>query len=68
MTLGSIRSGDVVRCDVRGDRFFGLVTGPASGGVITVDSLTGRPIPAHALKARQVIGHWRQRKGSVAVG
>lgn len=64
MQLGTIREGDIVACDVRGDRFYGLATAGASGGVVTIASLTGRPIPATAVKARQVVGHWRKSKAS----
>lgn len=64
MQLGAIREGDIVLADVRGDRFYALVSAGASGGVINIGSLTGRPIPAHALKARQVVGHWRKSKAS----
>lgn len=63
MNLASVKSGDVVRCDVRGDRFWGLVTDKRPGEV-AVESATGRPIPAMTITARQVVGHWRQAKGS----
>lgn len=74
MTIGRIKEGDVVHCDVRGQRFFAIV---GQGGD-AFDTVTGRPrkllilrqmngraIPTHTVKPRQVIGHWRMRKGSV---
>lgn len=70
MRLGSIKANDVVLADVRGDRFYGLVTEPAGMDevlrrrVLTVSSLTGRPIPTRFLSATQVIAHWRRAAGS----
>lgn len=64
MTIGGVRVEDLVRRDVRGDRFWAKVIGEADGGKLTIESLTGRPIPAMHVSARQVVGHWRMRKGS----
>jgi hypothetical protein len=68
--VASIRARDVVLADVRGDRFYGLVTEPVAMNevlkrrVLTVSSLTGRPIPTRFLSANQVIAHWRRAAGS----
>jgi hypothetical protein len=68
--VASIKAGDVVRADVRGDRFYGVVTEPMAMNevlkrrVLTVSSLTGRPIPTRFLSATQVIAHWRRAAGS----
>jgi len=70
MKLASIKARDVVLADVRGDRFYGLVTEPVAVNevlkrrVLTVSSLTGRPIPTRFLSANQVIAHWRRAAGS----
>jgi hypothetical protein len=70
MKLASIKARDVVLADVRGDRFYGLVTEPVAMNqvltrrVLTVSSLTGRPIPTRFLSANQVIAHWRRAAGS----
>ncbi|MBS1895458.1 MAG: hypothetical protein JST59_29515 [Actinobacteria bacterium] len=70
MKLAPIKARDIVLADVRGDRFYGLVTGPAEMDevlrrrVLTVASLTGRPIPTHRLSATQVIAHYRRAAGS----
>jgi hypothetical protein len=70
MKLASIKARDVVLADVRGDRFYGLVTEPVAMNevlkrrVLTVGSLTGRPIPTRFLSATQVIAHWRRAAGS----
>jgi len=70
MRLASVKEGDIVLADVRGDRFYGLVTKPAAMNealrrrVLTVTSLTGRPIPTCLLSASQVISHWRRAAGS----
>jgi hypothetical protein len=64
MSLAVIRAADIVCCDVRGDRFYALVKGEAAAGKLPISSLTGRPIPALRVTARQVIGHWRRSKAS----
>lgn len=66
MTIGSVRAGDLIRCDIRGDRFFAIVvTGPGADKKVTIESANGRPIPSLVVGARQIVGHWRKRKGSV---
>jgi hypothetical protein len=64
MSLAGIREGDIVFCDVRGDRFYAAARGRAYEGKVPIVSLTGRPIPALRVTARQVIGHWRKSKSS----
>jgi hypothetical protein len=65
MTIGSVREGDMVRCDVRGDRFWAIVLGDVGDDKkIPIGPLNGRPIPSFRVGARQVVGHWRKRKGS----
>jgi hypothetical protein len=64
MSLAGIRGGDVLRCDVRGDRFYALAKAQAVEGKVPIESLTGRPIPALRVTARQVVGHWRKSKAS----
>jgi hypothetical protein len=64
--IGSVRTGDLVRCNVRGDRFLAYVREPVAYNtsvrkrVLTVTSATGRPIPSTWVSARQVIGIWRK--------
>lgn len=61
MRLATVRPDDIIRCDVRGDRFYALVTGePGKAGVPIASLIAGRPIPARRVKASQVIGHWRR--------
>lgn len=68
MQTNSIREGDIIRCNVRGDKFFALVRSPVSYNdglrkrCLEVASLTGRPIPSRFVTPRQVIGHWRQSR------
>ncbi len=64
MSLAGVRAGDVLCCDVRGDRFYALAKAAAAEGKVPIASLTGRPIPALRVSARQVIGHWRKSKAS----
>jgi len=64
MSLAGVRASDVLCCDVRGDRFYALARAAAAEGKVPIASLTGRPIPALRVSARQVIGHWRKSKAS----
>jgi hypothetical protein len=67
MNLASVCPEDIVLCDVRGDRFYALVREhdrQAGRAPLTIASLTGRPIPAYHVTARQVVGHWRKSKAS----
>jgi hypothetical protein len=64
MSLAGIRAGDVLCCDVRGDRFYAVAKAAATEGRVPIASLTGRPIPALRVSARQVVGHWRKSKAS----
>jgi hypothetical protein len=64
MTLAGVRRGDIVYCDVRGDRFYARVRDEVAEGRLPIESLTGRPIPALRVSARQVCGHWRRSKAS----
>lgn len=69
VNLTGINKQDIVLCDVRSDRFYATVTahlpkGDANGKPLAIESLTGRPIPAYHVSARQVVGHWRKAKGS----
>lgn len=67
MNTAGIKIGDIVECDVRGDLFYGLVTQPLHRDevlrkkVVTVRSLTGRPIPTGYVTAFQIKKHWRLR-------
>lgn len=68
MQSSNIREGDIIRCNVRGDRFYATVRSPVSYNptmrkrCLEVASLTGRPIPSKFVTPRQVIGHWRQSR------
>lgn len=67
MNLASVCAGDIVYCDVRGDRFYARVEQHdrrKGAAPLRIESLTGRPIPALHVKARQVVGHWRKSKAS----
>lgn len=66
MTLAGIKEGDVVQADVRGDRFYAVVSEKDRGELLV------HPIPGNGrsgvrlLTARQVIAHWRRAAGSRA--
>jgi hypothetical protein len=59
VTLTGIRSGDIVECDVRGERFFAFASSNGKGE-IEVESLHCHRF--RIVTARQVVGHWRKRK------
>lgn len=68
MEAATIRAGDIVQVNVRGDKFFASVQSPVSYSqevrkrVLEVKSLTGRPIPTKFVTPRQIVGHWRQSR------
>lgn len=71
MNSTGIKAGDLVRCDVRGGRFWARVSAPMReveglGKRITLEALLGHRehLPAKWVTSRQVIGHWRERRGS----
>lgn len=58
MNISPIKTGDLVRCDVRGERFVAEVVGKEDGSLALEP--VGRPfLPAYQVKARQVVQHWR---------
>lgn len=70
MSTAGIKAEDIVRCDVRGDRFWAIVTKALEYDdvmkkkVIRIASLTNRPIPTQTVTGFQIIGHWRKKAGS----
>lgn len=63
MNISTVRAGDLVRCDVRGDQFFAEVTERESGELKLAP--VGRTfLPAYRVKSRQVIAHYRKSKRS----
>lgn len=60
MTLTSVRPGDIVRCDVRGQVFYAEVMAkevaleimPIGPGTITYRTVTARQVVAHYRKSR----------------
>jgi hypothetical protein len=59
--LAGIRSGDVVECDVRGERFYALVAERAGASELGVNQLYGSG-RYRLVRARQVIAHWRRAR------
>ena len=66
MNITGIKSGDIVHCDVRGYRFYALVTDSSTRGSLRIESLSRLAVPTFQVKARQVVGHWRKSKQSKA--
>lgn len=66
MNISTIRPGDIVYCDVRGDRFYALIEetdmyrpGMKNTG-LSISSLTRRPLPTSFVNSRQVLAHYRK--------
>jgi len=70
MKLSGIRADDIVKCDVRGDRFFALVKEAVHDEdrhhkrVLTIAPLNGarQNLPSRWITARQVTEHYRKAK------
>ncbi len=62
MKLSGIRKGDLVLGDVRGTRFYALVSRDATNGEVWIEPLHPG-FGYHMLTARQVIAHWSKRAG-----
>jgi hypothetical protein len=63
MKTQSIRPGDIVHSDVRGQTFFARVVDRDDDKNLLVEPLDSR-ITYRVLTARQVVGHYRKAKGS----
>jgi hypothetical protein len=59
MKLHGIDVGDVVQVDIRGRRFYAIVTGPAPEGLAL--SPIERGVNHFTCRSRQVIAHWAKR-------
>lgn len=63
MQLSSIRPGDLVKCDVRGQAFFAEVSDRERGALLIQP--VSRVVTYRRVKAREVIAHYRKSKASV---
>ena len=59
MNISTVRPGDLVRCDVRGEKFVAEVADKAEG-VLTLEPVGRSFLPAYHVNARQVVEHWRR--------
>jgi hypothetical protein len=63
MELRHIHAGDIVRCELRGARFYALVRARDARG-LEVEALDRRELPrglvVHYVTARQVVEAWRK--------
>jgi hypothetical protein len=59
MRLEGIQTGDIVEVDLRGRRFYAIVTAPAPGGLAVAP--IDRRINHYSCRSREVIGHWAKR-------
>lgn len=62
MRTTGIKTGDVVECNVRGQRFFAKAQGPGNGS-LPIHPLDTR-VTYRTVKAREVVGHYRKAAGS----
>ena len=60
MTLGALRSGDIVLCERRGWRFYALVVARHERE-LDVEPIDRR-VTYHRVTAREVIGIWRKSR------
>ena len=60
MTLGGLRSGDIVLCDRMGRRFYAIVV-ERHGRELEVEPIDRR-VTYHRVTARVVIGIWRKTR------
>jgi hypothetical protein len=61
MRLEGIQTGDIVEVDLRGRRFYAIVTAPAPApGGLAVAPIDRR-INHYSCRSRDVIGHWAKR-------
>lgn len=63
MNISPIKHGDLVRCNVRGEKFFAEVIQNQDGN-LTLEPINRTFLPAYNVQARQVIAHYRKSKAS----
>jgi hypothetical protein len=63
MRTQGIKPGDIVHCDVRGQKFYAVIKEKTDDG-FGLDKLTSQFLPAYVVKPRQIVGHYSKRKGS----
>lgn len=59
MNLATVRPGDLIRADVRGNRFIAEVI-DKEPGQLELAPVAGTFLPTYRVKARQVVEHWRK--------
>lgn len=70
MNIADCKPNDIVRCDVRGVRFYAIVEKAATYDkelkrrIVRVNSICGKSIPTHLVGARQIVSHWRKSSQS----
>ena len=62
MRLGGVNPGDIVLADVKGRRFYAIVTGRHERA-LEVEPIDHR-VTYRRVKAREVVGVWRKSRGT----
>jgi hypothetical protein len=63
MTLTSVKPGDIVKCDVRGQIFYAEVE-EKDKGVLNLRPLGNGWVATYRVTSRQVVAHYRKSKAS----
>jgi hypothetical protein len=59
MRLEGIQTGDIVEVDLKGRRFYAIVTGPSPGGLALLP--IDRRVNYYSCRSRDVMAHWVKR-------
>lgn len=64
MRTTGIKEGDLVECDVRGQRFFARVNSDTNGDRLIKVEPFNVAVGYRSATARQIVGHYRKARGS----
>jgi hypothetical protein len=68
MQTTGIREGDIVKCDVRGQTFYALVTEEShidsmtKRRVLSIQPLPGSHVSTYSVTPQQIVDHWRKKR------
>lgn len=64
MRTAGIKTGDIIKCDVRGSRFYAKVKRRGEGGEFEIAPLD-RHVTYYTVSSRQIIEHYRKVRSQV---